>query len=309
MRPIATQQSPTRFPLNEILGTGANVRLLRVLAKEVTGPISVSDAGDRAGLTEAGARRALARLARIGFVRRIGGGRSQQYAIREEGPLAESLMLLFDKEQDRYEELLSNLREIFQGLGEIQLAWMDSLPAGVGDPLEVGLMTDPSSLALLRREVRRRISEVEKRYDVIIEVHGFTRADAPRVSWPEATLLAGVPDSGTASPSAGPVSHADRDRRALVLHRAISDLLDENPSLVRRAEQHLERLLQEDQGSALAELQDWLALLQSYSLERLRDFLIATGPRAERLRQSSPFFAVLTAEERDRVLESLESEP
>ena len=74
MRPIATEQNALRFPLNQLLGTQAHVRLLRILANEVVGPITTSDAAARAGLTEAGARRALVRLAKTGFVRRVGGG-------------------------------------------------------------------------------------------------------------------------------------------------------------------------------------------------------------------------------------------
>ena len=42
--------------------------------------------------------------------------------------------------------------------------------------------------------------------------------------------------------------------------------------------------------------------------ERLREFLVATTSRAQRLRQSSPFFAVLNPDERDEVLQRLEGE-
>lgn len=37
MRPIAFEQDPLRFPLNEILGTQAHVRLIRVMAVELEG--------------------------------------------------------------------------------------------------------------------------------------------------------------------------------------------------------------------------------------------------------------------------------
>jgi hypothetical protein len=84
--------------------------------------------------------------------------------------------------------------------------------------------------------------------------------------------------------------------------------LDKNPSLTRRAIRHIERVLHEERGAATHDLQEWQAILSSYSLERLKEFLIAETSRAARLRQSSPFFAVLSAEERDRVLESLETE-
>ncbi len=88
---------------------------------------------------------------------------------------------------------------------------------------------------------------------------------------------------------------------------AIAGLLDKNPSLIRRALRHIDRVLKDDPGSAAHDLEEWKAILGTYSLERTRDFLVAQSSRAERLRQSSPFFAVLTPPERDRVLELMES--
>ena len=73
MRPIATDQDLLRFPLNDVLGAEANVRLLRVLADDVVGPIGVPEAAEQTGLTETGARRALRRLEKTGFVQRFGG--------------------------------------------------------------------------------------------------------------------------------------------------------------------------------------------------------------------------------------------
>ena len=68
MRPVATEDDVVKFPLNNLMGTGASVRLIRLLATEVSGPIGAPDAAEYTGLTEAGARRALKRLAKTGFV-------------------------------------------------------------------------------------------------------------------------------------------------------------------------------------------------------------------------------------------------
>ena len=59
MRPIVSDQNSLRNPLNELLGTEARVRLLRVLATEVDGPLAVPDAAERAGLTIPGTHKAL----------------------------------------------------------------------------------------------------------------------------------------------------------------------------------------------------------------------------------------------------------
>jgi MOSC domain-containing protein YiiM len=86
----------------------------------------------------------------------------------------------------------------------------------------------------------------------------------------------------------------------------IADLLQQNPSLVHAAKGHLDRLLREGQGSADADLTEWRRILDTYSTERVRNLLTSTSSRAERLRQSSPFFAVLSAKERDELMLYLE---
>ena len=43
MRPVVSEQNPLRYPLNELFGTQAHVRLLRVMANEVDDPLTTSD--------------------------------------------------------------------------------------------------------------------------------------------------------------------------------------------------------------------------------------------------------------------------
>ena len=307
MRPVASEQNLLRFPLNVLLGTQAHVRLLRVLADEVIGPINAADAAERAGLTEAGARRALIRLAKTGFVRRVGGGRSQQFALREADPLVGGLVGLFQAESDRFQELLSSLREILQEIVEIHVAWLDALPVHLGEPLHIFVIGDSKSLIWLGKEIRSRIEYVEQAFDLTIEVHRFSRADAPEVAWDEVMLLAGSPIIAPSTQRSGSADPADRELRLLRLSQAIARLLDRNPSLVRRALKHIDLLLEQDQGSATDDLREWQSVLCKYTIERLIEFLISSTSRAQRLRRSSPFFAVLTPEERDKVMQYLEA--
>lgn len=307
MRPIAVEQSFVRYPLNDLLGTAAHVRLLRILADETIGPISAAEAAERTGLTETGARRALARLAKTGFVVRVGGGRSQQFGLKGDDVLNESLAGLFRMERTRYEDLIEAIRKTLSGLTEVRVAWLGALPKELGEPLEIALIADSESLAWLNVEVRRRIIEIEQRFDVTIEVRAFARADAPPVSWGEVTLLAGVPPHSWTQAQTPLADHAAREERALRLSEAIVELLEKDPSIVKRAARHLERLEKDDPGAAAEDLREWQAILETYSRERLYRFLVSTSPRANRLRQSSPFFAVLTAEERDHVVAAMEA--
>jgi hypothetical protein len=306
MRPIAKDQSFVRFPLDEVLGKPAHVRLLRVLCDDLAGPLSVPEAAERSGLTAAGARRALARLAKTGFVLRIGDGRSHHFGVRPGDPIIESLTALFDTERGRFDRIMVVMRETFDRFREIEAAWIDQLPEVVGEPLDVNLLTGAASLAGLASEVRRRVVSIEEAFDVTIEIHPFTHADLPPVDWQEVTLIAGVPPAEQRLGSPGASTHADREDRALKLSRAIATLLERDSSLLSRAVRHIDGTLREDVGAASHDLQEWKGILTSYSRERLKSFLVSDAPRAVRLRQSSPFLAVLTADERDRVLAALD---
>lgn len=306
MRPIAVGQDTLRYPLNDLLGTPANVRLMRFLTTEGSAaPVGAAEAAQRTGLTEAGARRALSRLAKTGFVRKVGSGRYQQFELREGEPLAARLRELFRTEDERYRAFLTRLREALAGLSEVQMAWIDPSPTNPGQPIHIGVLSDSKSLTYLGEQIRQRIEEVETDFDTTIEVHAFSRADVPDLVWDEVHLLAGRPDQPQATRYRVDERHADRDRRSADLSRAISELLDKDPSLIARAARHVEILLEEGQGMASHDLAEWSSILSRYSRQRIAEFLVSDTPRAQRLRQSSPFFAVLTADERDEVLERM----
>ena len=77
--------------------------------------------------------------------------------------------------------------------------------------------------------------------------------------------------------------------------------------MIQRAIRHTDRLLHDGQGMANSDISEWRQLLETYSAERLRDFLISRSSRADRLRKSLPFLAVLTPGERDRMFSLMEA--
>jgi hypothetical protein len=295
-----------RYPLDEIVGSRAGVRLLRLLAHEVDSPLSAPDAADRAGLTSAGARRALERLVQTGFVVRVGGGRSEQYEMRAGEPLVDALRLLFQQEHDRYDIFVRGLRDLLEGTPDVVSAWIGREPTVFGDAVEITAVVEAASLPWIREHLRTGLAALENRFDQVIEMTVLTRADAPEPKLESIIPLAGVIPLEWPPPRVAPASHSEIDDRALRLSRGIAQLLRQDPSLAKRAQRHVERLVREDQGSASGDLREWAQVLATYSPERLRSLLVSTSPRAARLRQSSPFFAALTAEERDALVQSLE---
>jgi predicted transcriptional regulator len=136
MRPIASEQDPLRYPLNEIFGTQAHVRVLRVMAVEVEGPLTASDIARRTGLTVPGAQKSLGRLLRTGFISRVGGGRKHQYEIRRSDRLMQIAIELFQSEKNRYERLLSAIKNEIKNLTPPpHAAWIQAIPREIDEPL------------------------------------------------------------------------------------------------------------------------------------------------------------------------------
>jgi hypothetical protein len=291
-------------PLDEALGSTGRVRLLRFLLS-VSRPVSTPQAADGSGLTLAGARGALEKLVDMGLLARTGSRRSRQYALREEEPLTDALRRLFQGEQQRYESFLRELRQALKDIVELHGAWIVDLPAEPGEPVEIALAADAAGI---KNEIRSRLIDIEKRFDVVIELvmHDPTHQPPPK---PDASILLAGFLPPVSNESRGTLGHDAHDRRSARMSEGIARLIEENPSLVERAADFIQRRLQEGAGTASQDLLEWSQILRTYSSRRLQEFLTSDSSRAQRLRQSSPFFAVLNAEERDRLVDHLDGAP
>lgn len=306
MRPIASDQNLLRCPLNPLLGTEAQVRLLRVLSAENSESLTAPDIAKRSGLTVPGTRKALQRLLNSGFVVRVGGGRKHQYKLRHSDQLVEALAMLFQIERDRYEALLGAVKaEIGKLVPHALAAWIQNFPKDFDDPLLIGVLHETRRLADYTERLQKRLHRIETDFDLTIEVIGYTKADLPGLSAGEVSPLYGVlpfPDRFRRYISASNASHLDKDQRMIAISRRLAEAVQRDTSLVQRAKEHSRRLLRSDQGPATKDMEEWLDILETYSIRRLTQLLTSTGERANRLRQSNPIFAILSAEERNRIL-------
>ena len=123
MRPVNSRRNILQYPLDAILGSEAQVRLMRVLLHEVDSSLSVADAARLAWLTPAGARKALERLEQAGFTERIGSGRAQKYGIRPDAPASVSLSRVFEEEQRRHDDFIGGLKTAVS-LHDVSAAWV-----------------------------------------------------------------------------------------------------------------------------------------------------------------------------------------
>ncbi len=309
MRPIVNIQDPLRYPLNELFGTQAHVRLLRVMASEVDGPLTASDVAKRAGLTVPGAQKALGRLFRSGFISRVGGGRKHQYEIRSTDKLMQIALELFLAEKDRYEQLLSTIKKEVKNLTPHPHAvWIQAISKEIGEPLILGLLHETRHLTNCVRQLREKLNLVETDFDLTIELEGYTKADISISQADDVTILYGILPSPAISKRqlANQLTHKEKDRHLQLLSRKLAMAIEKDTSLLKRAKDYINRLLKEDQGTAKRDLMEWRDILNRYSIQRLSKFFISTSERANRLRQSNPFFAILNADERTQLTEDLE---
>jgi len=310
MRPIVSEQDFLRHPLNELLGTRSHVRLLRVMSNEVDGPLAATDAAKRAGLTVPGAQKALGRLFRAGFISRVGGGRKHQYEIRFSDKLMQATLKLFQAEKDRYEQLVRTIKkEIKDLIPHPHAVWIQSFPREVGGPLTLGLLHNTRDLTNFVRKLRIKLNQVEKEFDLTIELEGYTKADILDLDLHEFTPLYGIMPSldHTSRPQIkSPLTRLEPDRRMLLLSRELAKAIQQDSSLLRRAKNHIDSLLHDDQGMANRDLMEWRGILDNYSVQQLARFFTSSSERANRLRQSNPLFAILNADEKAQLTNAIE---
>jgi len=325
MRRVSIPQSATTYPLNNILSTEGNVRLLRVLIGN-PGAMRLSDLARKAGLTDRGARIAVTRLESTGMVELLGRGSAGQVRFHSDHPLAASLAALYRAEQSRFENIIDTLRAVVQGLSPVPAAaWIQSPVAPgrdrPGDPLIVAFLGNAASVDYVAVQLERALENLERSMDLTIEIRPLTRADlavmakAERKNLTDAVPLVGPAPSiyaeklepRKAKGKTRQPRHSDLDARGLAFGRAIAAVIIEDPSSIERARVWVEKRTKKASAGERRELEEWHRLLRTASPARLRKLLKDPGERATRLRQTLPFLQALTAAQRDAIMNAAES--
>ena len=320
MRPPSKRQSALRNPLNALLGTPANVRVLRALAESDTA-LSASEIARRTGLGLAGVAKSTASLVDAGIVEPVGSGRRSPLLLRHQHPLSGLLRELYRRERAYSETLIARLRDAAGRIDPSPLAiWIEGDVAKgedrTGDPVVIGILAPAGTVDRVREAFASAAEPLEHEFDVTLDVLAYSGADLEAMTPEESQRLAqvipllGPPPLALSSRGAGGGSmvaehrvrsHADADIRGRALARAIADRLKTDPSLVSRARAYVAARLTAASPGEQHELREWDRILRTMSVARLRRFLNDSGERATRLRQSLPFVGVLTPQERERL--------
>jgi DNA-binding phage protein len=316
MRAPRRQQSRFLHPLNQVLGTHANVRLVRTLSQSST-PLTAGELARRADLGRTSIYPALRELESVGIVEFIGAGAQRQIQLRERHPLATGLKDLFRAEAGRFDALTTALRELFVEAPVRALsAWVEDVAATrATDTVRLYFVARPEDKDTLSDYLNESLPHVERAQDLNVVVTGLTRSELEALSHSgnaldNLTLLEGVPPAGLLrSGTAGaakpaPASHDEHDARGRRLALAIALKIKKDPGLIVLAQDRLEHRSQRASPRERRELREWLRVLSTMPPARLRAFLIEDSERATRLRQSLPALSLLSAAERQAVLRS-----
>ena len=127
---------------------------------------------------------------------------------------------------------------------------------------------------------------------------GFLRGSLTATD--EIILLWGVlPERVTRPPRGeGRRSHADADEALLDRAKRVAAALERRPELVREARDELAKRVSTAPPQESKTLSEWLQVLDTLTLPRLRKWLVSHDERVKRLRQSMPFVFVQAADER-----------
>jgi len=263
MRPPSQRQDPLRTPLNDILGSVGAVRVLRILS-DAWDPIGRTRVARRALLNPSGVRRILNNLAETGLVEIVGSGRNQAARLRRQHPLSEPLRALFSAERDIFDRTVESARRAFaDAMLPATAVWIESPAARSPGTVDVGVLAAPGALAGAMTTVQRHFEEVEEETASHFFIHGYTDADRTAGGDQEArladvTLLHGWIPQRWRTETAGPiVSHRTLDQHARRLAEAIAKSLPDDPSLVTRTREWIDKRLESASKPESSSLGEW----------------------------------------------------
>jgi len=314
------QNSTLRTPLNDILGSKGHIIILRQLS-EAKNPMSHSELLERTNLSRQGVYDVVRRLVENGIIMYVGSGKQQQVAIRKDFPLSNIIEKLFEAEKKRFNDLIKRIQELIKNL-EIQpkSAWIfGKVALGVdeyGDTVQIALLDNIKNIDEITDELRNQLyyHGIEKKYDITIDITGFTIADLrsrSSLNPAEILMLWGYHPQhylkSTQENGGNKKSHQELDQQSLENAKAWTELLKTHPEIIRRTINYLEARIGQTSSGEKQELQEWKHILESMSYQRLKKFLESDSERSTRLRQSLPFWPVLNDSERLK-LEKIKSD-
>jgi predicted nucleotidyltransferase len=179
-------QSALRFPLTAVLGTEANVRVLRELARH-GGELSAPSLVARSRLAQSSVREALIALEATGVVEAIGSGRARLFRLDRSHPLTPALSKLFEAEEERFDAIVEAIRAAakISGPGIIAVWVYGSVARGedtASSDLDIALVAEPGSMAEAEAAMQDALQDAAQALAFTPSLVGLDTHDVLRLS-------------------------------------------------------------------------------------------------------------------------------
>lgn len=181
-----TPDSSIRYPLNAILGTESNIRLLRTLCLH-GGYISATQLAERTGLVRNSIWNALNSLRQYGLITEEGTDRSRLFRFNAQHPLAGSIGQLFAAESERLHHIFEEIKASGQEMGgRIAGMWLYGSVArredNAGSDVDIGVIAAAEDLADVVAAVRDYLRAAGERLFFLPNVVGLDFNDVERMA-------------------------------------------------------------------------------------------------------------------------------
>jgi hypothetical protein len=213
---------------------------------------------------------------------------------------------LFEAETERFDRLVNQLKSLAKEHAKGATAvWLREGVPPDGEELEVGVLAASGEVDALAESLQELVADVGAREAVTAEVRGWTRPDLEALDWAplaatdEVVLLWGILPERPTRPTGGETrrSHSDADETLLDRAKRVAAALERRPELVREARGEVSKRLATAPPQESKTLTEWLQVLDTMTVPRLRKWLVSRSERTKRLRQSMPFVLLQAGEE------------
>jgi predicted nucleotidyltransferase len=181
----SSHQSSLRYPLTVVLGTEAQVRLMREFARH-GGALSAPALVQRTGLAASSVREGLIVLERMQVTETLGQGRTRLHRLRSDHPLRRPLEALFEAEEARFESVLAALRDAAGRCAPgIAAVWLYGSVARnadrPGSDIDVAVLCEAGRSRRIETGLREAVREAEDRLFFTASIMALEIADALRL--------------------------------------------------------------------------------------------------------------------------------
>jgi predicted nucleotidyltransferase len=180
-------QSFLRYPLDRVLDSPANVRVLRALARH-GGEMATGMLMDRTALTRVSVLAALRRLADSRLIEVIGSDRQRLSRFNDKDPLAAAVKYLFAAESERYARAIDQIREAAENLGA-KAVWIYGSVARSQDrsdsDIDIAVAVQNTADGDIPEAIREKLRQLEIVRCSVVVVDGplLTRLERERDPW------------------------------------------------------------------------------------------------------------------------------